>query len=107
VTSSQHFNTIKPDTFHPVLDLQNLQHNDLHESSRVSQVLLNFPIIAELIEEMMLSRYHLTSGDEQWSEDALSFLSCALTGSSESLMKVRGQRPPNTDPAIKQTSIVS
>jgi hypothetical protein len=56
----------------------------------VSQVLLNFPIIAKLIKEIMLSRYHFISSDEQWSEDALSFLSCALTGSLESLMKVRG-----------------
>ena len=90
MTSSQHFNFIKPDKFHSVLDLQKLQHDHLHESSKVSQVLLDFPIIAELIEEMMLSRYHLTSGDEKWSEDARSFLSCALSGSLESLINVRG-----------------
>ena len=100
MSSSQHFDFIKPDTFHSVLDVQNLQHDHLHESSKVSQVLLDFPIIAELIEEMMLSRYHLTSGDEQWSEDAISFLSCALSGSLESLMNVRGQQPPNTDPGV-------
>jgi hypothetical protein len=100
VTSSQHFNVIEPDTFHSVLDLQNLQHDHLHESSRVSQVLLDLPIIAELIEDIMLSRYHLTSEDEQWSEVALSFLSCALSGSLESVMNVRDQQPPNTDPGV-------
>ena len=89
MSSSQLFNVIKPDTFHSVLDLQKLQHDHLYESSKVSQVLLDFPVIAELIEEMMLSRYHLTSDDEKWSEDALSFLSCALSGSLESLMNVR------------------
>jgi hypothetical protein len=39
----------------------------------------------------MLPRYHLTSDDERWSEDALGFLSCALSGTLESLMNVRCQ----------------
>ncbi|KAH8674434.1 hypothetical protein BGZ60DRAFT_404015 [Tricladium varicosporioides] len=71
------------------LDFQELQHDHLHENSKVSEVLLDFPILAELIEEMMLSRYHLTSDDEKWSEDALSFLSCTLSGSLEALINVR------------------
>ena len=54
----------------------------------MSQVLLDLPILAEIIEEMMLSRYHLTSDDESWSKDALDFLSCTLSGSLESLMNV-------------------
>jgi len=89
VSLSQYSNRIKHNTS-SVLDLQKLQHNHLHEGSKVSQVLLDFPILAELVEDMMLSRYHLTSDDEKWSKDALSFLSCTLSGSLETLMKVRG-----------------
>jgi len=37
----------------------------------------------------MLSRYHLTSDNETWSEDALSFLSYAVSGSLNSLMNIR------------------
>lgn len=54
----------------------------------MSQVLLDLPILAEIIEEMMLSRCHFTSDDESWSKDALDFLSCTLSGSLESLMNV-------------------
>ena len=54
----------------------------------MSQVLLDFPILAELIEDMMLSRYHHTSESEKWSADALDFLACAVSGSLESLVKV-------------------
>ncbi|XMA20784.1 hypothetical protein WAI453_013575 [Rhynchosporium graminicola] len=67
-----------------ILDLQHLERDHLHQSPKTSQVLLDFPILAELIEDMMLSRYHLTS---KWSEDALDFLSCTLTGSLETLMQ--------------------
>jgi hypothetical protein len=72
-----------------VLDLRKLKYDDLYESPKVSQVLLDFPILAEIIEEMMLSSYHLTSDDERWSKDALDFLSCTVEGSFESLMNVR------------------
>ena len=72
-----------------VLDLPNLEYNDTDKTSRTSHVMLDFPILVELIEEMMLSRYHFTSDDERWSKDILSFLSCALSGSLESLMNVR------------------
>jgi hypothetical protein len=65
-----------------------MKHDPLYEGPRVSQVLLDFPILAEIIEDMMLSRYHLTSDDERWSEDALAFLSCALSGTLESLLNV-------------------
>ena len=50
---------------------------------------MDFPILAEIIEEMMLSRYHLTSDDERWSKEALDFLSCTLEGSFESLINIR------------------
>ena len=72
-----------------VLNLQQLKHDHLHENPRVSQVLFDFPILAELIEEMMLPRYHHTSDDDKkWSEDALGFLACTISGSLESLMNV-------------------
>jgi hypothetical protein len=71
-----------------VLSLQELQQDSLHENLKVSQVLLDFPIVAELIEEMMLSRCHLISDNENWSENALDFLLCTLTGSLEALRKV-------------------
>ncbi|MAD81879.1 MAG: hypothetical protein CL912_02855 [Deltaproteobacteria bacterium] len=67
-----------------VPDVQ-LERDHLHQSPKSSQVLLDFPIIAELIEDMMLSRFHLSS---KWSEHALGFLSCTLTGSLENLKQV-------------------
>jgi hypothetical protein len=73
----------------------------------VPQILLDFPILAEVIEDMMLSRYHLTSEDEKLSEDALSFLSCTLSGSLETLMKVRDHYPSNRNIVIDRASIVS
>ena len=72
-----------------VLDLRKLKYNDLYESPKVLQVLLDFPILAEIIEEMMLSSSHLNSGDERWSKDALNFLSYTVEGSFESLINVR------------------
>jgi hypothetical protein len=72
-----------------VLDPDNIKHDPLHESPRTSQAILDFPIFAEIIEEMMLSRYHLESADDRFSKDARSFLSCTLSGSLESLMNVR------------------
>jgi hypothetical protein len=74
-----------------VLDPRELKYDGLYESPKVSQVLLDFPILAEIIEEMMLSRYHLTPDNEKWSRDALDFLSCTLKGSFESLMNVRSK----------------
>lgn len=71
-----------------MLDPRKLKYDRLYESPKLSQALLDFPILAEIIEEMMLSRYHLTSDDEKWSIDALDFLSCTLDGSLESLMNV-------------------
>lgn len=93
VSLSQYFNVIIPNTLYLVLDFQNLQNDHLHENSRISRVLLDFPILVELIEEMMFSRYHLISDNEKWSEDALDFHSCALSGSLETLMNVRSHYP--------------
>ncbi|KAH6698104.1 hypothetical protein BKA61DRAFT_622661 [Leptodontidium sp. MPI-SDFR-AT-0119] len=72
-----------------VLDPRELKYDGLYESPKVSQVLLDFPILAEIIEEMMLSRYHLAPDDEKWSRDAIDFISCTLEGSFESLINVR------------------
>ena len=41
-----------------------------------------------MIEEMMLTRYHLEDDDEAWSREAHQFLSCSLSGSMESLVNV-------------------
>jgi hypothetical protein len=71
-----------------VLDFQSLRYDNLLESIGESHVLLDIPVLAEIVEEMMLSRYHITSGDDMCSEEALSFLSCTLSGSLQSLMKV-------------------
>jgi hypothetical protein len=46
------------------------------------------PVLAEMIEDMILSRYHHTSDDQRWSKEALSFLSCSISGSLQSLMSV-------------------
>jgi len=51
-------------------------------------VLLDFPLLAEVIEEMMLPQYHLISNNKAWSQEALSFLSCSLLDLVETLMKV-------------------
>jgi hypothetical protein len=45
--------------------------------------------MADVVQEMMLPRYHLKDSDESWSPDALDFLSCCLSGSIESLVAVR------------------
>jgi hypothetical protein len=54
----------------------------------VCRLLLHYPLLAEIIEEMILSSYHLASDDDRRSEEALSFLSCTFSGSLESLMNV-------------------
>jgi len=56
----------------------------------MSQVLLDFSILAEIIEDMMLSRYYLVIEEGGGcSEIALDFLSCTLVGTLETLMNVR------------------
>ena len=77
-----------PNMCNSVLDPKNIRHDPLHHSTITSEILLDFPILAEAIEEMMLSRYNDTSEGERWSEDARNFLSCTLSGSLKSLMKV-------------------
>jgi hypothetical protein len=58
------------------------------ENPRVSQALLEMPVLAEMIEIMILSRYHHTSDDQRWSKELLSFLGCSISGSLQSLMDV-------------------
>jgi len=45
------------------------------------EALLDVPVLAEIIEEIMLPWYHLNSDGEGWSKEALDFLSCSLSGS--------------------------
>ena len=85
------YHTVYADKLVKVLDPRELKYDALYESPKISQVLLDFPILAEIIEEMMLSRYHLTPDDENWSRDAIDFISCTLEGSFESLMNVRSK----------------
>ena len=78
-----------------MLHPDNITDSPTADNNRSSEILLDFPILAEAIEEMMLSRVHLASEDEKWSEDAKNFLSCTLSGSLKSLMKVRSSGEPN------------
>lgn len=59
------------------------------EDLNVMQAVLDTPLLAEMTEEMMLPRYHLEEDDEAWSQDALDFLECAISGSIKSLSNVR------------------
>lgn len=90
-----------------MLDPDNIKYDLLHESLRTSQAILDYPIFAEIIEEMMLSRYHLASDDDRLSEDARSFLSCTLSGSMERLMNVRWSIHRNADATANVNSTVS
>jgi hypothetical protein len=70
-----------------VLDPWHYEEDINCKDPKYSHALLDFPLLAEVAEEMMLPRYHLTSENEAWSREALSFLSCSLSESLESLMK--------------------
>ena len=54
------YHTVYADKLVKVLDHRELKYDALYESPKLSQVLLDFPILAQIIEERMLSRYHLT-----------------------------------------------
>ena len=71
-----------------MLDPENIRHESSSHSTGTSEALLDFPILAEAIEEMMLSRYDDSSDDKRWSEDARNFLSCTLSGTLKNIMKV-------------------
>jgi hypothetical protein len=71
-----------------VLDPQNYEKDVDHRDSKLSNALLDFPLLVEVAEEMMLPRYHLTSGNDAFSGEALDFLSSSLSDSVEALMKV-------------------
>jgi hypothetical protein len=73
-----------------VLDLDQYQRKALDETAKLSHALLDLPYLADIVEEMLLPRYHL-GGEEAWSEDALEFLSCCLSGSIEGLLAVRNK----------------
>jgi hypothetical protein len=71
----------------PVLDLEQYGRKASDESLRLAHALLDLPYMAEIVEEMLLLRYR-PDDDEALSKDALDFVSCCLSGSIESLMKV-------------------
>ena len=58
------------------------------QTSRQSHAILDLPCMADMVQEMMLPRYHLKDSDESWSRDALDFLTCCLSGSIRSLVAV-------------------
>ena len=60
VDFSDTYHTVYADKLVKVLDHRELKYDALYESPKLSQVLLDFPILAQIIEERMLSRYHLT-----------------------------------------------
>ena len=63
-------------------------HRHQEQNLRVAQALLEMPLLAEMTEDMILSRYHHTSDDQRWSKEVLSFLGCSISGSLQSLMNV-------------------
>jgi len=70
-----------------VLDLEQYGRKASDESLRLTHALLDLPYMAEIVEEMLLLRCRLDD-DKVWSKDTLDFVSCCLSGSIESLMKV-------------------
>lgn len=76
--------------FRLALNLEQYQQKALDESPGHSHALLDLPYLAEIVEEMLLPRYHLID-DEAWSQEALEFFSCCLSGSIETLLTVRIQ----------------
>ncbi|TGO56037.1 hypothetical protein BCON_0083g00300 [Botryotinia convoluta] len=50
-------------------------------------VRIDLPFLAEIVEEMMLPRYHLIDEKDAWSDEALQLLSCCISGSVESMLK--------------------
>lgn len=70
------------------VDLEQYKQKVSDGNAKTSHALLDVPFLADIVEEMLLPRYHL-QGDESWSENALEFLSCCMSGSIETLLKVR------------------
>jgi len=60
----------------------------MNNKSTLSHAILDLPYLAEILEEMILPRYHIKSDEGAWSGEILDFLSCSLSGSVESLVNV-------------------
>ena len=58
-----------------MLHPDNVRQAPTSNNTESSEILLDFPILAEAIEQMILSRYHLAPEKEMWSVDAKNFLS--------------------------------
>jgi hypothetical protein len=56
--------------------------------SNSSEVLLDIPVLAEIIEEIILPQYYFNSDREGWSKKAFDFLSCLLSGSIQSIINI-------------------
>jgi hypothetical protein len=83
-----HFSLVRWTNLYLVLDMEQYEREASDESAKLSHALLDLPYLAEIVEEMLLPRYHL-GDDESWSKDALEFFSCCLSGSIETLLNVR------------------
>ena len=67
-----------------VLDLEQYGRRASDESCRFAHALLDLPFMAKIVEEMLLLRYE----EDVWPEKVIDFVSCCLTGSIQSLMRV-------------------
>ncbi|KFY03198.1 hypothetical protein V490_00250, partial [Pseudogymnoascus sp. VKM F-3557] len=67
-----------------LLSMENIRYHQV-ENPRFAPALLEMPVLEEIIEAMTLPRYHHTSDDQRWSKEALSFLSCSISGSLQNL----------------------
>ncbi|KFY17984.1 hypothetical protein V492_00234 [Pseudogymnoascus sp. VKM F-4246] len=73
------------------LDLENVGHREV-ENPMFAPVLLELPVLEEIIGAMIISRYH-TSADQGCSKEALSFLSWSRSGSLQNLLDVVVYQP--------------
>ncbi len=67
-----------------VLDLKQYGRKSSDQSLTLAHALFDLPYMAKIVEEMLLLRFK----NEAWPADALDFVSCCLSGSVQSLMRV-------------------
>ncbi|RDL30196.1 uncharacterized protein BP5553_10474 [Venustampulla echinocandica] len=68
-----------------VLGLEQYTRLAVDDCGTASHAILGMPYVAEIVGEMLLSRYPITN-DGGWSENALKFEACCLSGSIASIM---------------------
>ncbi|TGO07233.1 hypothetical protein BTUL_0306g00120 [Botrytis tulipae] len=69
------------------LNFKQYTHKRKHSNLNLLHSFLDLPFLAEIVEDMMLPRYHLIEEKDAWSDEALQFLSCCISGSIESMLK--------------------